>query len=205
MIALNYVGCTSHPDEKVIETIKIVDVSQDIRLPRQIFQEMEKDISADLKGISASYVFIPLQVKLLQSNSQALKKNEIIYSFPKGGGLLDLKTIVEGRGSFFISFPKEQFSELPDLEHLFFISNAPKMEIDGEKFGLGCRRWVDLKKQFSELQKDDFLKLNSSDQRHQFVLNGTYLFVFRKASQVYLSQLTITDTENKVPNCVNKG
>lgn len=205
MVFLFLLGCSSHQESKEIETVQISELSKDIKVTKQIFLDVEKDINADLKGVSASYVFIPIKIKFLQHDSQALKSDEIIYSFPKGGGQLDLKMLVQGQGSFYVSFPKSQFAELPDLEHLYYISDSPTKTIDGETFGLGCYKWIDLKKQFSKLQTDDFLKLNTSEQRHQYVLNGTYIFVFRKATQVYMSQLTITDSETKIPTCSGKG
>lgn len=197
------IGCSSKHQTDDVEVLKITELSKDIFLPQQIFTEIEKDINNDLKGAPASYVFVPLQVKFSQSNSLALKKEEVIYVLPKGGGLIDLKDIVEGQGSFYLSFPKDQFVDLPELEHLFYISQSPNQIIDGEKFGLGCNKWIDLKKQFSNMQKSNFLKTNTSSQRHQYVLNGTYIFVFRKASQVYLTQLSITDSVNKIAICPN--
>ena len=120
---------------------------------------------------------------------------------PIGGGKIDFPDVVKGQGSFYASFPSDQFKQLPELDHLFYVSHAPKKLIDGEEFGLGCGKWVDLKGKFSSLQKVDFLSLNTTHHRHLFVMAGNYVFVFRKLNQIYVTQLTITDSKNTNQLC----
>jgi hypothetical protein len=51
------------------------------------------------------------------------------------------------------------------------------------------------------LQKKDFLRVNTTGNRHLHVLAGSYVFVFRKSNQVLLTQITITDSKNKNNLC----
>jgi hypothetical protein len=99
-------------------------------------------------------------------------------------------------------FPEEQFknSEM-DLLHLFFVSNSPQTKINNEQFGLGCGKWNDLKSSFKNLQNADYLKLNTNDLRYLKVIAGTYIFVFKKARNLLLTQLTITNSRHTDSLC----
>lgn len=179
------------------------DIAQEIQIPQKILKEIEADLLAESKLLTPVYIFIPIQVTLTEGSDLVLKSSPITFNFPKGGGLIDLKDVVTGQGSFYLNFPKEQFETLPELMHLYYISQAPVKKIDSEKFGLGCGKWIDIKNKFSQLQKPDFLKVNSTDQRYLHVLAGHYLFVFRNNNQIYLTQLSITDTRYSDKLCIN--
>jgi hypothetical protein len=127
------------------------------------------------------------------------------FSFPKGGGRLDLKNIITGQGSFYFSFPAEQFTKFPSLVHLYYISQAPAKKIGDEVFGLGCGKWIDIKNKFKNLQKDNFFKLNTTANRYLFALAGHYVLVFRENNQVYLTQLTITDSRFTNELCLQES
>lgn len=205
LIAAVLLASCSKKNEMNNNIHQINELSQDIKIPRQIMAEIVGSSGAQPNNIGLTYVFMPIQVRLTQSDSQALASDKLIFSFPKGGGELDLKSIVKGQGSFYFSFPEEQFDDLSDPEHIYYISHSPKKEIDNESFGLGCDKWVDLKKYFSKLKKENFLKVNTTDQRHLFVLSGTYIFVFKKANQILLSQLSVGDSRYKELMCLSES
>ncbi|MBC7420498.1 MAG: hypothetical protein H7328_07185 [Bdellovibrio sp.] len=191
---LVFTACFKNKHETETAKTAVSTVAQDIQIPKAIMAEIEKELSEDSKLISPVYLFLPLQIELHEKNTGVLKTNLLAISFPKGGGILDLKDVVVGQGSFYLHFPKEQFAKLPELLHLYYVSQAPVKKIDQENFGLGCGKFIDIKKQFKNLQKDEFFKLNTTHLRHLYVLAGHYIFVFRENNQVSLSQLTITDS-----------
>lgn len=189
-------GCSKHDEHEKLEPIQVANYAKEIAIPKDLIPIIEADLLLESKVLNPVYIFSPLQVQFTEKSIHTLKAHTLLYSFPKGGGEVDLQNIVIGQGSFYLSFPAEQFHDLPELEHLYYISQSPVVEIGHENYGLGCGKWIDLKKNFANLQKNDFLKLNTTLNRHLHVLAGHYVLVFRLKNQIYLTQLTLTDSKN---------
>ena len=200
---LGLVSCfSSHQNEEsIVTTIQVRDLSEDIQIPKEILNNVEKEAVEESKTHSLLYTFLPLTVEFNEKTEGVLKNNPIRFQFQKGGGAVDLKDVTVGQGTFYMSFPAEQFANQPELVHLYYVSQSPQKNIAEEKFGLGCGRWLDLKSKFKNLQSKDFLKLNTTDLRHLYVLAGHYIFVFRQNSQIFLTQLTVIDSRHKDRLC----
>ncbi len=173
---------------------KIEIVPRDFKIPKKIFSIIEDQIYEESKNLTPVYIYTPLEAILFSEADDVLSQKAIKIKLPNGGGSIDLKELVIGEGSFFLSFPQGQFLSLPPLVNLFYISNISKKEIDQEVFGLGCGAFVDLSPQFEKLQKIDYLKLNTNQKRYVYSTAGYYIFVFREKNKVYLSHLQITDS-----------
>lgn len=202
MIIFLFVGCTRTSHTENDEVIDIKTIAKEVQIPKSLMTGLVKEIVSDSKTLTPVYLFMPLQVRFSESNEGVLKKPAILFNLPKGGGIIDLKDVVSGFGSFYLNFPAGQFDENNEFLHLYYISNSPVKRIENETFGLGCGKMIDLKNSFTKLHKPDFLKLNTSDQRYLFVTAGLYVFVFRKASQVFMAQLTITDSRYSKELCL---
>ena len=196
-------SCFKSHENKVssVTTIQVRQLSEDIQIPKEILNSVEKESVEESKTHALLYTFLPLSVEFNEKTQGVLKNNPIRFQFQKGGGAVDLKDVTVGQGTFYMSFPSEQFVNQPELAHLYYVSQAPQKNIAGEKFGLGCQRWLDLKSKFKNLQSKDFLKLNTTDLRHLYVLAGHYIFVFRQNSQIFLTQLTVVDSRHKDRLC----
>ena len=190
------VACTALKENPTVQVIKVIDIPRDVQIPQAFIQTIESDLQIETKILSPVFNFVPLQVLFVEKSVDVLLNPRMLFEFPKGGGRIDMQEVIRGAGSFYLSFPDEQFKNLPELEHLFYVSQAPEKEILKETFGVGCGKWIDLKNQFTDLKKSDFMLLNSTGQRHLFVLAGHYIFVFRKLNQVFLTQLSISDSRN---------
>ena len=173
--------------------IKIEVRAVDFSAPTKIFDQIETEL-VGTATLQAAYLMAPLQVVLSSESNGVIRNSPIRLSFPNGGGRLDLANYVSGHGSFYLSFPPKQFEELPRLEKLYFVSDSPKKKIEGEEFGLGCGKFVDIKNKFDSLQKPNFLKLNTTDLRYLYVVSGFYIFVFKNNNQFYLTHLHVTDS-----------
>ena len=173
--------------------VKIEARAEDFKVPKKIFDQIETELVGSA-SVQSVYLLAPIQAVLFSESNAVLKDNPARITFPNGGGKLDLANYVSGQGSFYLSFPKEQFDSLPALEKLYFISDSSKKKIEEEEFGLGCGKFVDIKKQFESLQKKDFLKLNTTDLRYLYVVSGYYIFVFKNNNQIYLTHLHVTDS-----------
>ena len=199
-------GCFSSDDAQNIEHIEIQTIAKEVQIPKILMTELESEVMAESKTVAPVYLFMPLKVQFTELSDGALSHPKIVFHLPKGGGNIDLKDIVTGLGSFYMSFPSDQFENLsefkPDLLHLYFISNSPIKKIDNEKFGLGCGKMIDLKKSFSKLQDSSFLKLNTSELRYLHVMAGRYVFIFKQSTKVYMAQLTLTDSRHYKELCL---
>lgn len=200
--SLIVLGCTGHQEAELPKRIEIDQVAVEQQVPKSVMAQLDEDFKEEFKASPPLYAFMPLTVSFKEDQSDVLINPAIEYSFPKGGGQLDLKNVIKGEGSFYMFFPSEQFDKNNDLLHIFFISNSPRVTIDGESFGLGCGKWNDLKGAFKKLQSSDYLKLNTTDLRYLRVIAGTYVFVFKQAKNVYLTQLTLTDSRYTGQLCV---
>lgn len=194
-------GCGGHHPEAPVTQVEITDVAREAQIPKLIMSEVDDELAKDAKN-APLYIFMPLQVQFSSLSEDALAAPELRYQLPKGGGRIDLKDIVTGFGSFYMHFPAAQFGEGAELLHLYYVSNSPVRRIDGEDFGLGCGKMLDLKKSFNKLQKPGFLKLNSVERRYLAVLAGRYIFVMRQGVQIQIAQLTVNDSRYPQELCM---
>ncbi len=205
LVTLLLVSCTQHHKEVPPYSIEVNEVAKDVLIPKQMLKELDQELAEDFKSSPPLYSFIPIQVKFDELQAGVLSKPSILFNFPKGGGAIDLKDIVSADGSFYMSFPESQFVKENELLHIYFVSNSPKKSIDGESFGMGCGKWNDLKSSFSKLKKADYLKLNTSNLRYLHVVAGTFVFIFRQGKNIYLNQLTVTDSRHNSLLCNSAG
>lgn len=196
-------GCKSNHQEFNGQVHKIDKISEDIQIPKVIFDTIYKNIRIESNSVEPVYLFYPLEVIIASDHSEAVPIAHK-FIFANGGGRIDLKPIIKGQGSFYFYFPEDQFLKLPELENLYYISDFPKKTIDGESFGLGCSSWVDLKLKFTQFTGPLKTILNTTNQRYLYVAAGYYVFVFRKGNQSYLTHLYLTDSNYETMKCPNK-
>ncbi len=194
-------GCFESKPELQPVNIVVNDIPEDFFIPKELLKKLEQELLLESKILTLNFSYIPLKVLFSEKTPHTLVSESLLYTLPKGGGQIDLQKVIVGQGTFYISFPENQFQGIPELAHLYFISLAPKIKIEQQEIGIGCGKWLDLNSQFSSLQKKEFLNLNTSDNRHIFVSVGHYIFVFRKLNQVFLTQVTITDSKNTAFLC----
>lgn len=198
-------ACTKSHHKAESYAIEVSEVAKEVAIPKQLLKELDGELQEEFKSGNPLYSFIPLAVKFDELQAGVLSKPSLQFNFPKGGGTVDLKEVVSTDGSFYMSFPEAQFSKESELLHIYFVSNSPKKAIDGETFGMGCGKWNDLKGNFSKLKKADYLKLNTSSLRYLRVVAGTFVFIFKQGKNVYLNQLTITDSRYSGELCGSGG
>jgi len=194
-------SCTDSHSKDEPYIIDVTEIAKEVQIPKQLLLELDEELKEEFKASPPLYSFIPVSVQFQEVQSGVLSKPVVQFSFPKGGGAVDLKNVVTSEGSFYMSFPEQQFVKENDLLHIFFVSNSPKKLIDGENFGMGCGKWNDLKGSFSKIKKPEYLKLNTSDLRYLRVLAGTYVFIFRQGKNIFLNQLTVTDSRHESELC----
>jgi hypothetical protein len=197
-------GCLSQSDS-TLETLHSNDVlAQDIEIPKSIFETIVQNVRSESATTDPVYLFQPLEV-IFESEQKSVISKKYSFKFSNGGGAIDLKEIISGQGSFHFYFPEQQFEKMPELEHLYYISEHPKKNIDQEEFGLGCGQWMDLKSKFSDFKKPQKIILNTTAERYLYVAAGYYVFVFRKSNQVYLTHLHLVNSKFSNLKCPQKS
>lgn len=208
LISFMLLSCAKHHQNSEAEVVDVLKIAKEVKIPKTIMSNLVKNIQAESKTVTPVFLFMPLEVQFIEDTPGVLRAPNLVYKFPKGGGEIDLQDITLGSGSYFMRFTPEQFENMsefkPELLHLFFISNSPKTKIENEEYGLGCGRMIDLKKSFDKLQKVNFLKLNTTDQRHLFVSAGRYVFIFKQSTKVFVTQLTLTDSKYGSDLCLGE-
>jgi hypothetical protein len=195
-------ACKKNEVHNEVTTIEVNDLAEEQRIPKVLLQAVDEQFKEQFRSSPPIYSFIPLTVAFQSDQNNVLSLNKYIYKFPKGGGKIDLRDILKGEGSFYLYFPEEQFNKENELVALYFVSRSPQVEIDGEKFGLGCGKWTDLKNSFSKLQKQDYLKLNTNSLRYLRVAGGTFVFIFKNGRNIQLAQFTVADSRHINEMCM---
>lgn len=188
------IGCgDKHEKTEPIYEVHYKSLAPDFKIPKAIYEQLEKSLGKDFKGMP-EYTYTGLKVQLSADYEGILSHKKIMINLPYGGGVVDLKDYLVGEGSFYLSFPKEQFGKDTEVYSIFYLSEAPKIKIEDEEFGLGCGQWLDLTSKISSLQKIDFLKVNTTEKRYLYVLSGQYVFVLKKGNQFVLTHANIIDS-----------
>lgn len=201
LLSFIFMGCHFFKEEPIYyNQVNVNTVPSDFKVPKKIFSEISGQEESSEKSLKPVYIFVPLSVAL-SADIEVMPKSPLKVNFPNGGGKIDLKEYLSGTGSFYMNFPKDQFKNLPELTHLFFISDSPKKNIDHEDFGLGCGFFVDLKNKFNALQDPHFLKFNTTDMRYFHVAVGYYIFVFQEKNTIYLTHLNVIDSRHSENMC----
>lgn len=190
--------------KKEAPVYKIEHVSEtatDFKIPKFILNNIEKKIIEEGIKSPPIYITLPFSVKLSSESLDVLTHPYLQIDFDHGGGKLDLKNYLIGSGTFVMSFPLTQFKENLSIQGIYYLSQAPQKNIDGESFGLGCGKMLDLLPKAKLLEKDNFLKLNTTNLRYLYVVSGYYVFVLRNKNQIYITHLNVTDSRYKDSLC----
>ncbi len=167
---------------------KVFEMSEygnDIKIPIQIWDQFGSVGGKD--GIT----FAPLKVRLVEKTPDILVEPEVEVKFPRGGGEIDLSNFVKNKsGTFRVFFDLEDVAA-DDKMKVYFISRARKRKIDGQVWGAGCNKYMDIKKYILGKGQKEGIEVNTTRFRHDSVLGGT--FFFANGNQV--TQVTFRDSQ----------
>jgi hypothetical protein len=167
--------------EKIVE---MTEWGADVKIPLKIWEQFGN------VGGKEQISFSSVQVRLVEKNSGVLIDPEITIKFPRGGGEIDLAHFVKDQtGTFRVYFDLEEVAS-EDKTKAYFISQARKRKIDGEVWGAGCNKYMDIKKFILGAGKSQGIEVNTNRSRHDSVLGGTFFF----ASGNQITQVTFKDS-----------
>jgi len=187
-------GCTKHHDPNPV-IVNEKNVATDFKIPKAFIDKIKESMGKEIHT-QPEFIFTNLDVVLMTDQENVMKQPVTRIKLPNGGGKIDLADYVTGQGSFYLSFPSDQFNNPQiTLENIYYISDVPQVKIENESYGIGCGKWIELKPKIKELQTSQFLKLNTFNQRYMYVAAGQYIVVLKRGlSQFFLSHLNLTDS-----------
>lgn len=185
---------TEHPQEVAID-----DLPVDFKIPADIWNLVEKtgEESTAATG-NAGVSYSSVKVFLTEKNPGVLQSPSYVINLSRGGGKVDLADYLTGRqGSFFVGFElPPEFQEGTNFK-VIYISQARKRKLEERIYGAGCNQYFEITPKFLEMMKTEGIKANTTRQRHATVLAGHYIFSVMKDNRIYITQATITDSQNK--------
>ncbi|OFZ19008.1 MAG: hypothetical protein A2Z20_11550 [Bdellovibrionales bacterium RBG_16_40_8] len=211
-LVLMTVGCRKTKDLDVEYRPGFVEkTSKDFLIPRNLKSDIEQKYLQFIRIENPKVVltdeellaripreFLDIQVYLYANSSGVLVHNTK-FIIPRGGGEIDLKDYVKGsKGSFYlkIGVSRSNQSDIAlDKFHVFFLSEAKERKIQGEKFGAGCKKYMDISRFISNANAAEGVLLNATDQRYLSVVGGIFYFVnFDSERKIYLGALRLSDS-----------
>jgi hypothetical protein len=203
-----------HKEEAPQETGKEVvvkDMGGEVWLPSKLFELIEEDPSAEkpkdaktekksdfskMGSLSMGGItFTTISVKLWEKTPGVLKNDRYTIQMPVGGGEIDLSQYTTGKkGTFFVDFRIDDDLENENLE-VYFVSKGRKRKIDGQIWGAGCKKILDISNFFKSTIHKGLFSVNTTDSRHLTVLGGHFVFAAHVRRQIRTAQITFKDSQ----------
>ncbi|MEK6773325.1 MAG: hypothetical protein AABY64_05260 [Bdellovibrionota bacterium] len=214
------VGCSSKKENADVEArvIKIDDLQKDFKIPTSLWKAFVAEESHATPAPSggegehgggggasdkASFakesqiVFVPMKVHFIEKNEGVLKSRKLTIELPRGGGQIDMADwTTDESGTFYIKFEMNEPATQEEMK-VFFLSQARKRKIENEVLGMGCNKFVELGSSYKAAMKGFGLSVNTTRNRHLTVTGGRWFFVALEGGKTYISQVTITDANQK--------
>jgi len=166
------------------------DTGPDVKIPVKIWEE----IQGTKAGVNIS--FVPIEIRFQEKTPGVLVDPEFKIIFPRGGGEIDLfRFVKEKQGTFRVFFNLAPFKGSKNF-HVYYVSRAKKRKLDGEVWGAGCRKYMDVT---SALLKGG-IEVNTTRARHDSVLGGHFVIV----ADQQVTQVTFRDSSQSHLFCDDK-
>jgi hypothetical protein len=149
--------------------------------------------------------FLDVDIYLRQAATGTLV-DHTHFTLPRGGGEIDLKNYVRGKkGSFYLTY-KVRHSHTPDAPikdlHVYFSSETKIRNIDGEDYGVGCQKYLDVTQKMAAANSGAGLQLNATDHRYLPVVGGVFYFVdFDPERKIFLGAIRLIDSRYPEDSC----
>lgn len=166
------------------KVVEMSDPGADIRIPVQIWNLFPP------AGGKETINFVPLKVRFVEKTEGLLNEPEIEFKFPRGGGEIDLAQFVKDQsGTFRVFFELEDLAP-HDQMRAYFISRARKRKLEGEVWGAGCNKYMNIAKYIFGEGRTKGIEVNTNRNRHDSVLGGTFFFALGNQ----ITQVTFKDS-----------
>lgn len=179
--------------------------SRDVKIPRALVARIEREYREFLKdnqvvtkeGLRRK--LLNVDVELRQEREGALHENVRINT-PLGGGVVDLAEFVTPlRGAFHMKIraleEKGAQDEVPDVR-VFFVSHSKARLVDGESFGAGCDKFMEVTSLYRKEMSETGFDLYSTGQRYLSAVGGTFVLIGFDKEALKVGSVTFTDSRH---------
>jgi len=186
--------------------------SRDVLFPKSLVSAIEAEYKEYLKSTKSNAKteikrrLMNVDVELTQDHPGALFENVKVVS-PLGGGVIDLADFVAPtRGSFQLRLLPRAGNQgaLPDMR-VFFVSRAKSRQIDGDSFGAGCNKYMDVTGLYHKVLSQKGLTLYTADQRYLSVIGGAFLLVGFTEQELFVASVSLGDSRYQRLLCTEEN
>lgn len=215
ILPLTVVGCLKddHFSKAEYKEVAIKELAEDVIITDKVWDLLQgKEAGAaaadshDSHGKKSAAPTKPkitlafTDVLLVEKNKGILSDPALQIKFPQGGGSLDFsRFITSKKGTFYLSFKFPEESIQP--QKVIFVNRVIPRVMGSEKWGMGCHFAVDITDKFIKENGTRGIELNTSDLRYLNVVGGTFIFSAQKDNNLYVSQVTFSDSRYKSLDC----
>lgn len=200
----------SEAPDASIRVISVREIPMDFRIPAKLWDQLlshtlvkEMQVAEEGREDEAqgsNILFSPLKVRLIEKNPGVLISPVVEFSFPKGGGQIDLSKVTTGQaGTFFVRFELGEVLKDPKFE-AFHLSRAKKRRFEDRIFGGGCRNFTKITSILRQAGPQG-LPVNTTRDLHLSALGGNFLFSWANADSVSVTQVRFFDSEKPRFSC----
>jgi hypothetical protein len=177
----------------------------DVKIPRALVHQIETDYRAFLtkneipRKENIRRKPLNMSVELAETRPAAPHENARVVT-PSGGDVIDLGELVTPlRGAFSLKLlaRNENGSEPLGLR-VFFVSRAKTRILDGEEYGAGCDKYMEITSYYQKRAAGHGFELYTADQRYLSVVGGTFVAVAFEKQALDIGSVTFTDS--RYPN-----
>ncbi len=184
--------------------------SRDVKIPRALVTRLESEYRAYLTSNqlppqeTLKRKLIDVSVELRQRKPAALHE-DVRINTPLGGGVIDLAEFVTPlRGAFQLLIkPRGENHASIDNLRVFFVSRAKERLIDGENYGSGCGRFMEVTKVFDKKMSSTGFELFTADQRYVSVLSGVFVMAAFTKDALQVGSVAFADSRFPELMCEN--
>jgi len=177
-------------------------------IPQDLIKKIEEDYfkaTRDPKMESKKPLvrqLMTVKTELQQEKLRALKGPTRILT-PPGGGTIDLADYVTSlKGAFRLKILSEdEHHQTQNLTKVYFISQGKSHTLDGETFGAGCGKYMDVTSYFKKEMNHKGFDLYTADQRYVSVLRGTFILINYQPEALQLASVTFLDSRYTKWDC----
>ena len=200
-------AAAEHHESSLPERVAVVS-ARDVKVPKSLMEKLEAEYAHELKKPSehgktegVKHALLGLAVDFTQesaSDDGALEESAR-YLMQPGGGALDLAGIVGvKRAAFNVRLvPRDLAGGDVQPSRVYFVSRSRPRKLDGQTFGDGCGKLMDLTSAFRNRFAKGGFDVYSAERRYLSTLGGTFLFA--RFDQSALQVVSVTFTDSRYP------
>lgn len=187
------------------KSIAMPEIYKEIQLPIKMWDLVTGAGFEKSVRTATNFMYAPISVRLEEKSSGVLSEPALKIEFPRAGGEIDFaKFIKNDKGSFRIFFDTEAMDSDAEELQVFYISKAKKRKLEDGIYGSGCKSFFDIRKYIQQTNTKEGIVLNVTRDRHASAIGGTVLFSYKKNRQLFVTQVTFTDSRRPDLFCDTK-